>query len=197
MSEKDASVGSRKQEEIFGILLLTFGMLILVSVISYFMHPEETPEGMSQVQNAMGIAGVYIANLLVKYLLGRPAIIVPLLLMAWGWNRFRTHATQPLLRHSLYLLVAALYLATLFAMPYVMDPEGSKIGYSWSGLVGGFIAQLLHKAFGNFGSLIILLAAAVMIFIWFSRLSLDEAYEKVRSGSVNLGKWSEQAVSAV
>ena len=197
MSEKQASASPRRQEEILGILLMTFGMLILVGLISYFVHPEETPEGMPQVQNAMGVAGVYIANVLVKYLLGYPAIVVPFLLMAWGWNRFWNFPIQNLQRATLYSLVAALYFATLFALPYVMDPESSTIGYSRSGLVGGFIAENLHKAFGDYGSPIILLALAVVIFIAFSQLSLAEAYEKFRSGSLNLRDTFAKRMAAV
>jgi len=199
MSEKPASVSSRQQEEIFGILLMTLGMLILVSLISYFVYPEETPQGalMQRVENAMGVAGVHIANVLVKYLLGYPAVVVPLLLIAWGWNRFRNLETQRLRRASIYGLISALYFATVFAMPQVLNPAGTTIGYSWSGLVGGFIAEHLHKAFGDYGSPMILLALAVVIFIAFSQLSLAEAYEKIRSGSLNLGQWFEKTLAAM
>jgi len=198
MSEKQASVGNRKQEEIFGILLMTFGMLILVSLISYFVNPEETPEGLPQVQNAMGIAGVYIANGLVIYALGYPAIVVPFLLMAWGWNGFWNFPTPRLQRASLYVLIAALYFATILAMPAVMNAELKlKIGYSWSGIVGGFIAEHLHKAFGDYGSPILLLALAVVIFIAYSQISLAEAYGKMRSGSTNLGQALQQVMRSI
>jgi len=199
MSEKQASVSSRQQEEIFGILLMTLGMLILVSLISYFVYPEEAPQGalMQRVENAMGVAGVHIANVLVKYLLGYPAIIVPLLLIAWGWNRFRNLETKRLRRASIYGLIAALYFATLFAMPHALNPQASTIGFSWSGLVGGFIAVNLHKALGDIGSPILLLALLVVIFISFSQLSLAEAYEKVRSGVLNFRQWVEKTFAAI
>ncbi len=199
MSEKQASVSSQRQEEIFGILLMTLGVLILVSLISYFFHPEEAPQEalMQRVENSMGVAGVQIANVLVKYLLGYPAIVVPLLLIAWGWNRFRGLETKRLQRISIYSLVAALFFATVFAMPFAMDPAGSTLGYSWSGLVGGFIAEHLHKAFGDYGSPIVLLALATIVFISFSEISLAEAYEKTRTGSLNLRQWFEQTSSAI
>jgi S-DNA-T family DNA segregation ATPase FtsK/SpoIIIE len=199
MSEKQASVSSRQQEEIFGILLMTLGMLILVSLISYFVHPEEAPQEalMQRVENSMGVAGVHIANVLVKYALGYPAIVVPLLLIAWGWNRFRRLETKRLQRITIYSLIAALFFATVFAMPQAMNPAGSTIGYSWSGLVGGFIAEHLHRAFGDFGSPIVLLALAVVVFISFSQISLAEAYEKIRTGSINFSQWLRQTLSAI
>jgi S-DNA-T family DNA segregation ATPase FtsK/SpoIIIE len=198
MSEKQASVSSRQQEEIFGILLMTLGMLIFISLVSYFVHPEEAPQEalMQRVENSMGVAGVHIANALVKYALGYPAIVVPFLLMAWGWNRFRGAETKRLQRISIYSLVAALFFATVFAMPQAMNPD-STIGYSWSGLVGGFIAEHLHKAFGDYGSPIILLALAVVVFISFSQISLAEAYEKIRSGSLNVRQWFRETLSAI
>jgi len=199
MSEKQASVSPpRRQEEIFGILLMTLGMLIFVGLISYFVYPEETPQGMPQVQNAMGVAGVYIANVLVKYSLGYPAIIVPFLLMAWGWNRFWNFPVQRLQRLTLYGLIAALYFATIFALPSVMNPESAiGVDYSRSGLIGGFIATHLHKAFGDYGSPIILFALAVVIFISFSQISLAEAYEKIRSGSLNLRELLNKKIAAL
>ncbi len=199
MSEKQTSVSSRQQEEIFGILLMTLGMLILVSLISYFFYPEEAPQGaiMQRVENAMGVAGVHIANVLVKYLLGYPAIVVPLLLIAWGWNRFRNLETKRLRRVSIYGLIAALYFATLFAMPHALNPQESKIGFSWSGLVGGFIAVSLQKALGDIGSPILLLAFLVVIFISFSQISLAEAYEKVRSGALNFRQWFEKTFAVI
>jgi S-DNA-T family DNA segregation ATPase FtsK/SpoIIIE len=199
MSEKQASVSSRQQEEIFGILLMTLGMLIFISLISYFVHPEEAPQEalMQRVENSMGVAGVHIANALVKYALGYPAIVVPFLLIAWGWNRFRGLETKRLQRISIYSLVAALFFATVFAMPQAMNPDSSTIGYSWSGLVGGFIAEHLHKAFGDYGSPIILLALAVVVFISFSQISLAEAYEKIRTGSLNVRQWFQQTLSAI
>lgn len=199
MSEKQASVSSRQQEEIFGILLMTLGILILVSLISYFVHPEEAPQEalMQRVENSMGVAGVHIANVLVKYALGYPAIVVPFLLIAWGWNRFRGLETKRLQRISIYSLIAALFFATVFAMPQAMAPDGSTIGYSWSGLVGGFIAEHLHKAFGDYGSPIILLALAVVVFISFSQISLAEAYEKIRTGSLNSRQWFQERLSAI
>jgi len=199
MSEKQASVSSRQQEEIFGILLMTLGMLILVSLISYFVYPEEAPQGalMQRVENAMGVAGVHIANVLVKYLFGYPAIVVPILLIAWGWNRFRNFEMKRLRRASLYSLIAAFYFATVLAMPYVLNPQGTTIGYSLSGLVGGFIAEYLHKAFGDYGSPMILVALAVVIFISFSQISLAEAYEKLRVGSFNLRAWFKKTFAAI
>ncbi len=152
---------------------------------------------MQRVENSMGVAGVHIANVLVKYALGYPAIVVPLLLIAWGWNRFRGLETKRLQRISIYSLIAALFFATVFAMPQAMNPAGSAIGYSWSGLVGGFIAEHLHKAFGDFGSPIILLALAIVAFISFSQISLAEAYEKIRTGLINFGQWLKQTFSAI
>jgi S-DNA-T family DNA segregation ATPase FtsK/SpoIIIE len=174
-------------------------MLILVSLISYFVHPEEAPQEvlMQRVENSMGVAGVHIANALVKYALGYPAIVVPILLIAWGWNRFRGLETKRLQRISIYSLIAAMFFATVFAMPQAMNPDSSTIGYSWSGLVGGFIAEHLHKAFGDYGSPIILLALAVVVFISFSQISLAEAYEKIRSGSLNVRQWFQERVSAI
>ncbi|MDZ7344682.1 MAG: DNA translocase FtsK 4TM domain-containing protein, partial [candidate division KSB1 bacterium] len=190
MAEKKTSMTPR-QREIFGILLMTLGMLILVSVVSYFLSPEEAPSGWQfmQVKNAMGVVGVKISELLVKFLLGYPAIVVPFLLISWGWNRFRDLKTERITRATIYGLSAALYFATLLAMPQVLNPEQSDIGFSLSGLVGGFIAKHLYIAFGVIGSFIILVAVAAVALVSATEFSLSELSEKMRTGWDHLREW--------
>jgi S-DNA-T family DNA segregation ATPase FtsK/SpoIIIE len=199
MAEKQTSMTSRQQEEILGILLMTLGMLILVSLISYFFYPEEAPQGLQflRVQNAMGIAGVYISHWLVKILLGYPAIVIPILLIAWGWNRFRGHGTERLKRLSIFGLFAALYFATVLAMPQVLNPNATEVGYSWSGLLGGFIAKHLHIAFGMIGSIILLLAVAMIAVTSATRFSFADAYNQILTTSVNVREWTKRAYTAI
>ncbi len=176
MAEKRARIDQHQREEILGILLMTLGMLVLVSLISY--DTAEDPQGMQflKVRNAMGVAGAYLSYWIIKILFGYPGVVVPFLLMSWGWNYFRGGARENMAQATYYVLLGTLYLATFLGLPYAMDPETKLSGYKYSGLIGGFIAYHLHLVFGAIGSVIVLLALGAVLFVMTMRLSLSEAY---------------------
>ncbi len=197
MAEKRARMNQHQRVEILGILLMTLGILVLVSLISY--EPVEDPQGMQflKVRNAMGVAGAYISHWIIKILLGYPGIVAPFLLMAWGWNYFRGGPREKMTRVTYYVLVSALYLATFLGLPHAMDPGTQLSGYTYSGLLGGFIAYHLHLVFGTIGSVIVLVAAGAVLFVVTMGLSLSEAYYKAADWLSHFGErfasWKESA----
>jgi len=159
-------------------MVMTLGLLVLVSLVSY--NPSEEPHGLQiiEVENAMGVAGVFISYWLIKVLFGYPAIVVPFLLIAWGWNRFRAGSTKKMMRATYYSLFATLYVATILGIPQAMGVTSGEIGFTYSGVVGGVLAQNLYHAFGAVGSIILLLAVGAIALIMAMGLSLNEAYAK-------------------
>ncbi|MDQ7066445.1 MAG: DNA translocase FtsK [candidate division KSB1 bacterium] len=161
----------RQQEEIFGILLMTLALLVLISLVSY--DPAEEPSGLGliPIRNAMGIVGVYISYFLIKLLIGYSSVVIPFLLFAWGWNRFRGNDPQRLARITLFVLATALYLATIMGLPQAADPENTRFGFEFSGLVGGFFASKLYQFFGTIGSIIILISLAMVTVVAVTQFS--------------------------
>ena len=189
MASKSRSLSARQKEEIFGILLMMLGLLILISLISF--DPNEEPVGlqMNSVKNAMGVAGVYISSLLITVLLGYPAIVVPFLIFAWGWNRFRGSDTEKLKRISVYTLSIALYLATVLAMPDFLSPRGATIGFTLSGVFGGFLATQLTHVVGVAGGVIVLLAIAMIAVIAVTQLSLAQGVTLLADNVSSVRAW--------
>ena len=175
MTTKKTNVKSpeRQQEEIFGILVMTLALLVLISLVSY--DPIEEPHGLKfiPVRNAMGVVGVYISFYLIKMFIGYSSIVLPFLLFAWGWNRFRGNNPRKLARVTLFTLAAAIYLATLLGLPQAANPDSFRYGFEFSGLVGGFFATRIYEFFGTIGSVIVLIAIAMIAVISFSRISLE------------------------
>ncbi len=161
----------RQQEEIFGILLMTLALLVLISLVSY--DPSEEPPGLgpSPVQNAMGIVGVYISYFLIKLFIGYSSVVIPFLLFAWGWNRFRGNDPKRLGRITLFVMATALYVATIMGLPQAADPENTRFGFEFSGLVGGFFASKLYQFFGTIGSIIILISLAMITVVAVTQFS--------------------------
>jgi len=174
MASKRRELSSRQKEEIFGILLMMLGLFVLISLLSYDANEQPLGLSMQPVNNALGVAGVYISYTLITVLLGYPAIVVPFLIIAWGWNRFRGIDSDRLARITVYTLASALYVATILAMPDFLTGGSAQVGFTMSGLVGGFIATQLTHIVGVAGTIIILVAIAMVAIIAVTDISLAE-----------------------
>ncbi|NIR48656.1 DNA translocase FtsK, partial [candidate division KSB1 bacterium] len=173
MSRSKNNLVSR-QEEIIGILLITFGLLVLLSLLTY--NPEEQPGNIEigQIDNQLGIAGVYIAYFLNHYLIGRPSFVIPLIITFMGWSMFRGHSLVNSLRWSVYLLIFAVYTSIILALPEVISPGATELGYSLSGRVGRIVAQFMHRSLGVVGTILVLLAMIMITFIGATKISFSE-----------------------
>ena len=161
----------RRQEEILGILLMTLAVFVLISLVSY--DPAEEPTGFKLIpaKNAMGIFGVYISYFLIKLFIGYASVVIPFLIFAWGWNRFRGNDVKNLGRMTLFILATAVYIATILGLPHAAQSDRFKYGFEFSGLVGGFFASKLYQYFGTIGSIIILISLAMVTIVAATRFS--------------------------
>ncbi|MFQ5864910.1 MAG: DNA translocase FtsK [bacterium] len=154
-----------RKEEILGILLLTLGILVLVSLLTY--NSDEQPGNISigQIDNQLGVAGVYISYFLIQYGIGYPSFVFPIIIILAGWNLFRGNNFKKTFRWMAYLLVFALYTSIILAIPEVTSKGENNLGYSLSGLIGGLIAQTLFALLGIAGSIVVLLTLIMITVI--------------------------------
>jgi len=162
------------KEEILGILLITLGVLVFISLLTYdsLEQPDSIAAG-GKINNKLGVAGVYISNFLVQFTIGYPSFVFPIMIFMFGWNFFRGKEVVRSLRFSGYLLAFALYTSVVLAIPAVISGGASQIGFSLSGLVGGVIAQYLLDYVGIVGSIIILLSLIMITGIGATKRSLS------------------------
>jgi S-DNA-T family DNA segregation ATPase FtsK/SpoIIIE len=147
-------------------------------------NPHEDP-GISpnvQVQNPMGILGVWIAYYFIKMGVGYIAFILPILGIIWGWWFFSQKKLAALGRVTAYLLGAVVLLSTSIGL--VEIGREHKI-FKFSGLGGGLLAQLLHDFLGLIGASILLLALWLVLIRGYFSLSfytpfrwLAQVYQK-------------------
>ncbi|MDZ7268809.1 MAG: DNA translocase FtsK 4TM domain-containing protein [candidate division KSB1 bacterium] len=182
MAGKSVKLSQQQKEEILGILLLMLGMLVLASLISY--DPAEEPQGIQfiRIHNAMGVAGVYISYVLIKILFGYSAILIPIMLIAWGWLYFRGHQRDKMGHATYLMLLAAFYFATWLGLPHVMQEGTPTVNYSHSGLIGAFFAHLLHRLLGAIGSVIVLLTVGAVTLMVATQKSLHDVLRQTRAG---------------
>jgi S-DNA-T family DNA segregation ATPase FtsK/SpoIIIE len=163
----------RRQEEIFGILLMAFSLLIFLSLVTHDSADEPVITEIGQIKNALGIAGVYISDFLIRYVIGYPSLVLPMMIFLIGWTFFRGNDLVQSLRISAYLLAFAVHLSIILALPDVFSRGKSDLDFSLSGLVGGLLAQVLFNYLGMAGSIVVLLALIMITVIGATRLSLS------------------------
>lgn len=178
MAKRKAKQESPK-EEILGILLITLGLLIFIGLLGY--DSLEEPGGLAdgKISNYLGIAGVYIAHYLVRFGIGYPSIVIPIIILIIGWNLFRGAAFSKSLKATLYLFSFALYTSIILAFPEVISDGEGSLGFSLSGLIGGIIAQGLFDYLGIAGGIVVLLSLIMITVIAATNLSFAGMFAAV------------------
>ena len=94
-----------KRIEITGILLIAVSVFVLISLIGYspFEEPKISPN--VQIQNPMGILGIYLSHYLIKIAIGYVSILLPVLGIFWGWWLIGKKRTRKLVRTTLFILL--------------------------------------------------------------------------------------------
>ncbi len=161
------------------MLMMTLGLLIFISLISYNSSEDPSSLGNAPITNKLGVAGVYISHLLIQYGLGYPSFVIPLIIFIAGWNFLRGNDFMRTFRVSAYLLMFALYTSIILALPEVTSGGESEVGFSLSGLVGGVIAQYLFDYLGIAGTIVILLSLIMITVIGATNLSIANIFAEV------------------
>jgi S-DNA-T family DNA segregation ATPase FtsK/SpoIIIE len=181
----------RYREEIFGILLMTFGALLLLSLLTY--HASEQPDNvrLGEIKNWLGLAGVYLSYGLINFTIGYASLILPVLVILWGWNRFLGGEIVGLLRWSLYSFLLAVYASIILALPEVISPGASRYGFTLSGLAGGIVAQAMVSMVGVVGTVALLISLIVVTLLAATRTSITETFSGLarvlKSAAVGFG----------
>ena len=173
MLKRREKTGSMRQQEIFGLLLMTFGVFLLLAMLTY--DPAEVPGKIhpGATHNAMGFLGAYLAHYVIRYTFGYAAFTVPFLLIAWGWNRFRHNDASGLVRWTPYVLLLSLYLGTVMAVPEVLRPGHGGPDFRLGGAFGIGLARVMVAWLGLAGTVILLFVLALILFSMATQVSLS------------------------
>ena len=168
-------VSYERKSELLGLFLMALAFAVVLALISYrpadnFLVSSQTfwdafrQEG-SQVQNALGLAGAYIAYYLIPNFLGLPVLVWPVLVFGWGYLFLRN-------RHSLYLPMYTTFgILGSFEVACFFGWIGRTFNVNlstMSGSVGMGVADFSIRALGTLGSLfaivvLMLITALLMI----------------------------------
>ncbi len=163
--------------EIVAIALFALGALLLLCLV--FFYPNDNSwnsVGAGATHNLVGPAGAYVADALLQTF-GLAAYLLPLLLFALAWRRFRTrrlHAPLQRIVGLVTILLAAAALLALFSLPLLFDGRVRA-----GGMMGTLIAGTLASALNTVGAAILLSAIAATGLLLATNFSFARAYERI------------------
>lgn len=175
MTQKATKKETNKNQEILGLLIMTFAVLIFFGLISYNPHDYPNSGSPEAITNWLGLAGAWVSYFLFVHTIGYACFVLPFIIFLFGWNVLLKRDLKPFFRLSLYLVAIGLFISTALAMPEVVAEDSSQFKFKLSGLVGAFIADILFQYLGPAGSVIVLVTVLLLLLMSATSWSMREA----------------------
>ena len=178
--------GSRLNREILGVAILVLALLLALSLLSYSPRDRSlnTPSGSLPTHNWGGIAGAYVADILLQAL-GLSSYLLPLFLFTLSYGLFRDsyEGIRPtkLIGGALLLWSAATLLSLVRAV---------EAGRDTGGVIGDLTGQFLVALFGRVGAYVIVLPTFFLSVAAVSQRSLISLLERGKKHLSRLNKWA-------
>lgn len=167
--------------EILGLLTILISGLVLASLAGY--NPLEDP-GISphvQIDNRLGIMGVWIGHIFIKLSFGYASLLLPVLGIAWGWWFFSHKEFDPLSRISGYGLGVVILSSVSLGLAELIRDHSF---YVYSGLFGWSMAEFIHDFLGAYGGAILLIVLWMVLirgyFSWSFYGPIKKLKEKIQ-----------------
>ena len=175
----------RRLNEATGFLLLSFGLAILLSLVSYHAQdPSWDTASESHPLNLVGYPGSYLADLCLQSL-GAASFVLPLLMFVLAWKWIRSEALEAGLAKIVgsILLTASLCAGLSFAPVRIMGGT-ARIG----GMVGYALASSLVSALNVAGALVAVATVLVISVYLVSSFTLGRLAAWLAAPAAWLGK---------
>jgi S-DNA-T family DNA segregation ATPase FtsK/SpoIIIE len=155
--------------ELTGLLLLSLGLVVLLSLISYHAQdPSWDTAASSRPLNLVGYLGSYVSDLLVQFC-GLAAFLIPLLVFALAWRWIRSEAIEAgAIKVLGSVLLTLSVCAGLSFLPWHIYGGATRLG----GVLGLLLARYLLDTLNLAGALVAVLTATVVSVYLVSRFTM-------------------------
>jgi DNA segregation ATPase FtsK/SpoIIIE, S-DNA-T family len=172
-----------RRNEIIAITLFALSALMTLCLVSYSPNdPSWVAAGASGARNWTGSIGANVAAALFQSF-GLAAALLPLLLVAAAWRRFRTRRIHAPLSRIIGLATLTLAASSLLAL-YVSEPLFDR-SFNAGGFVGVLFAESLKGVLNTVGATVMLGAAAAVGLLLATNFSFVSAYERTAAALAN------------
>jgi DNA segregation ATPase FtsK/SpoIIIE, S-DNA-T family len=168
-----------RRNEIIAILLLALGLLLSLCLVSSAFYPNDpswNSAGQAQTQNWTGSIGANVGSALLQSL-GLAAYLLPILLFAGAWRRFRTQSIRAPFYRLLGLTILVLASASLLSIANLRPLFDSSV--EPGGLVGTVISRGLASGLNTVGATVLLVAIAATGLLLATNFSFVTFYERL------------------
>ncbi len=181
--EKPRVITPRKsrRNEIVAILLFAVGLLLTLCLVSAAFYPSDpswNSAGQPETRNWAGTIGANVAAFLFQSI-GIAAYLLPLLLLAAAWRRFRTRSIRAPFFRLLGLVLLTLAAAALLSISGLRPLFDSSV--QPGGLVGTLISRGFSSGLNTVGATILLVAIAATGLLLATNFSFFDLYQKLAS----------------
>ena len=166
-----------RRNEILAILLLAVGLLLALCLISAAFYPNDpswNSAGQGDTHNWAGSIGANVAASAFQFI-GLAAFLLPLLLFAAAWRRFRRntiHRAWTRITGLIVLVIAASSLLSISQLKPLFDGSVQP-----GGLLGAVVSQGLASGLSNVGATVLLVAIAATGLLLATNFSFIRLYE--------------------
>lgn len=173
-SQEDFNVSTDFKKQLLGFLLIVFGVLLGLAVISYSEKDQSTIERLRIIDifrreaysatyityNWLGIAGAYMSDFFVNNFFGYFSIITAIIFLAFGINLVMKKTPGRVIQFSIYSLLLMMALASSAGMLKIIFGK-ENISSKLSGTTGDFFASIFFQTLGIVGASIFFALAII------------------------------------
>jgi S-DNA-T family DNA segregation ATPase FtsK/SpoIIIE len=173
--------GNTRRNEIIAILLLAVSLLLTLCLVSAAFYPSDpswNSAGQAETRNWTGAIGANVAALLFQSI-GLAAYLLPCLLLAASWRRFKTrrfHAPFYRLLGVVLLILAAAALLSISNIHPIFDSSVQP-----GGAVGTLLSRALASGLNRVGATILLIAIAATGLLLATNFSFIDLFNMIVS----------------
>jgi S-DNA-T family DNA segregation ATPase FtsK/SpoIIIE len=165
-----------RRNEILAILLLAVGLLLALCLISAAFYPNDpswNSVGQRETQNWAGSIGANVAATVFQFI-GLAGYLLPLLLFAAAWRRFRTRSIQSPITRIAGLIVLVVAASALLSIAHLHPLFDSSV--QPGGLLGAVVAEGLASGLNRIGATVVLIAIGAMGLLLATNFSFIRLY---------------------
>ena len=168
---------SKRQKEIFGLSLIIFSILSIISLIGHDIT--ESPNGLPenyQTNNYLGYFGIWVSHF--HYiLLGYTSIIFPVIFICFGYFLFTNKNIKNSLPLISYVSLFGLFFSIFMSLLANLSDKLILNNY-FSGVIGYTFFTFLNDFLGIIGSSTVIILCFVLLITYMLKISIYELFNK-------------------